>query len=205
LSPERIAAARYDSADVALRRLLSDAAARQDIKEAAQPAYTAATACDVAGRPLFAAHSARPWPEAAHMRLWHAATLLREYRGDGHVAALLSGGIDGCEAHVTLVGTGAVPREAIQPHRGWSDEEWEAAEKRLRARGLLDDAGMLTQAGQDARQWVENRTDTLAARPWEALGVDGCARLRALAFGLSDAVVRGGGVPIPNPMGLPWP
>ncbi len=204
-SPEHILSARYDSADAALRRLLGDATFGPAIEEAAQLAYTAASACEVAGRPLFAAHSARPWPEAAHMRLWHATTLLREYRGDGHVASLLAGGIDGCEAHVTLVGTGAVPREAIQPHRGWSDEEWEAAETRLRARGWLDDVGMLTQAGRDARQWVEARTDALAARPWEALGADGCARLRELAFQLSDTVVRAGGVPIPNPMGLPWP
>lgn len=204
-SPEHILSARYDSADAALRRLLGDATFGPAIEEAAQLAYTAASACEVAGRPLFAAHSARPWPEAAHMRLWHATTLLREYRGDGHVASLLAGGIDGCEAHVTLVGTGAVPREAIQPHRGWSDEEWEAAETRLRARDWLDDVGMLTQAGRDARQWVEAHTDALAARPWEALGADGCARLRELAFQLSDAVVRAGGVPIPNPMGLPWP
>jgi len=203
--PEQILAARYDSADAALRRLLGKAAEGPAIQEAAQLAYTAASACDVAGRPLFAAHSAHPWPEVAHLRLWHAATLLREYRGDGHVAALLAGGIDGCEAHVTLVGTGAVPREAIQPHRGWSDEEWEAAETRLRACGLLDDANMLTQAGRDARAWVEARTNFLAARPWETLGADGCARLRELAFTLSDAVVRAGGVPIPNPMGLPWP
>ncbi len=204
-SPESILAARYSSADAALRRLLGDAVLGPNIEEAAQLAYTAATACDVAGRTLFAAHSALLWPDAAHMRLWHAATLLREYRGDGHVAALLAGGIDGCEAHATLVGTGAVPREAIQPHRGWSDEEWEAAESRLRARGWLNDAGRLTNAGLEARQWVEERTDALAARPWEALGTDGCARLRELAFRLSDAIVRAGGLPVPNPMGLAWP
>ncbi|HEU4782219.1 MAG TPA: hypothetical protein VFS83_02655, partial [Ktedonobacterales bacterium] len=114
-SPEQILAARYDSADAALRRLLGDAAEGPEIEEAAELANRAASACEVAGRPLFAAHSAHPWPEAAHMRLWHATTLLREYRGDGHVAALLAGGIDGCEAHVTLVGTGTVSREAIQP------------------------------------------------------------------------------------------
>ena len=121
------------------------------------------------------------------------------------MAALLAGGIDGCEAHVTLVGTGTVPREAIQPHRGWSDAEWEAAEARLRARGWLDDAGRLTRDGQYARQSVEERTDVLAMRPWEALGVDGCARLRELAFPLSDTIVRSGGIPVPNPMGLAWP
>lgn len=204
-SPERVLAARYASADAAPRRLLGDAVASPALVEAASLAREAAESCDVAGRPLFAAHLALPWPEEPHMILWHAATLLREYRGDGHVASLMAGGIDGCEAHVTLVGTGAVPRGAIQPHRGWSDEEWEAAEARLRERGWLDDASMLTDAGRRGRQAIEGRTDMLATRPWRALGEERCARLHALAWPLSDAIVRNGGIPIPNPMGISWP
>lgn len=204
-SPERVLAARYGAADVALRRLLGDAVEWPAITEAAELARTAAMACDVAGRPLFAAYSALPWPDAPHLRLWHAATLLREYRADGHMASLLAGGIDGIEAHVTLVGTGVVPREAIQPHRGWSDEEWEAAEARLRARGWLDERGMLTAAGREARRAVEAHTDAAAMRPWEMLGDDGCARLHALVFPLSDTIIRTGGMPMPNPLGLSWP
>jgi hypothetical protein len=190
-SPEQILATRYASADAALRRMLGD--------------QIASEGCEVAGRPLFAAHAALSWPEQPHLALWHAATLLREYRGDGHVASLMSEGVDGCEAHVTLVGTGVVPREAIQPHRGWGDEEWEAAEARLRGRGWLDDAGMLTEAGRAGRRAIEDRTDRLAARPWQTLGADGCARLHALVWPLSDAVVRAGGLPMPNPLGLSWP
>ncbi len=204
-SPDRVLDTRYRAADAALRRIFGAAIAEPGVEEAAHLARTAAEACDVAGRALFAAHSALPWPDAPHLQLWHAATLLREYRGDGHVAALLAGGIDGCEAHVTLVGAGGTPREAIQPHRGWSDEEWEAAEKRLRSRGWLDDAGQLTNAGQSARLHVEARTDALAERPWAALGADGCARLRELVFPLSDAIVRAGDLPMPNPLGLSWP
>src|SRR5262249_58669332 len=94
------------------------------VAEAAQLVRAAAEGCGVAGRPLFGAHLTLPWPEEPHLALWHAATLLREYRGDGHVAALMAERVDGCEAHVTLVATGAAPREAIQPHRGWSDDAW---------------------------------------------------------------------------------
>ncbi len=204
-SPEQILAARYASADAALRRLLGDQIASSEIAEAARLARTAAEGCEVAGRPLFAAHAALPWPDVPHLVLWHAATLLREYRGDGHVASLMAEGVDGCEAHVTLVGTGVVPREAIQPHRGWSDQEWEAAEARLRGRGWLDDAGMLTEVGRAGRQAIEDRTDRLAERPWQTLGADGSARLHALVWPLSDAVVRAGGMPLPNPLGLSWP
>jgi hypothetical protein len=138
------------------------------------------------------------------MVLWHAATLLREYRGDGHVVSLLATGLDGCEAHVTQAASGRAPREAIQPHRGWSDEEWAAAEERLKRRGWLDTSGALTESGRAVRTAVEHRTDRLAAPPWEHLGVEACARLRELVWPLSDTIVRGGGIPIPNPMGLSW-
>lgn len=204
-SPERVLAARRDAADAALRRLLGDHLGSPALAEAAALARAAAEGCDVAGRPLFAAHRSLPWPDAPHVALWHAATLLREYRGDGHVAALLAEGVDGCEAHVTLVATGTLPRAAIQPYRGWSDEEWAAAEARLRERGWIDASGALTDVGRAGRQTVEERTDRLAMRPWHALGDDGCARLRALVWPLSGAIVRQGGVPMPNPTGVTWP
>jgi hypothetical protein len=204
-SPDRVLAARYRSADAALRRLLADKIGSSAIAEAALLARTAAEGCEVAGRPLFGAHLALPWPEEPHLALWHAATLLREYRGDGHVAALMAEGVDGCEAHVTLVATGAAPRAAIQPHRGWSDEEWKEAERGLKERGWLDESGALTEAGRRGRQALEERTDRLAHRPWQHLGDEGCARLHALVWPLSDTIVRQGGLPIPNPLGLPWP
>lgn len=206
-SPERVLAARSAAADAVLRRLLGERVTSTELAEAATLARDAAEACDVAGRPLFAANLTLPWPDerAPHLVLWHAATLLREYRADGHMASLLTGGVDGCEAHVTIVATGAMPREAIQPHRGWNDEEWAAAEERMRARGWLDASGALTEAGRRGRQAIEEHTDMLAERPWRELGAKRCARLRQLAWPLSDAIVRGGGIPVPNPMGIRWP
>lgn len=104
--PEQILEARFQTADSALRREGGAQIAESQVAEAAELAREAVSGCSLAGRPLFAAYQALPWPIEPHLVLWHAATLLREFRGDGHVAALLAEGLDGCEAHLSLVGTG---------------------------------------------------------------------------------------------------
>ena len=95
----------------------------------------------VAGRPLFAANTGLDWPEAPHLALWHAVTLLREHRGDGHVSALTVAGVDPCEAHVLRIADDGLPLDSIQPYRGWGEADWAAAATRLRDRGWLADGG----------------------------------------------------------------
>ena len=204
-TPERVRSARLAAADAALRRLLGEAIASNEVAEAAGLAEQALEGCDVAGRTLFASYKALDWPEEPHLRLWHAATLLREYRGDGHVAALLTEGLDGCEAHLTMIAGGALSREHLQPHRGWTDEEWSAARQRLIMRGWLREDGTFTPQGLAVRQVVEVRTDKLALPPWQQLGEEKTRRLLALVRPLSNQIVTKGGIPVPNPMGLPWP
>jgi hypothetical protein len=191
-APERMIGARLAVADAALRRVLGARVDGPEVAEAAELAREAATACPPAGRPLFAAHAALPWPVDPHLVLWHAQTLLREFRGDGHVAALLTAGISGLEAHITYEATGAVPAGVLQATRGWSDAAWEAGRARLRDRGWLDAAGLLTDAGRDGREALERRTDELAMAPWRHLGPSGCARLRELGSPLSEALVASG-------------
>ena len=157
----------------------------------------------MAGRALAAATAAMPVPDEPHLALWHATTVLREHRGDGHVAALVAAGLDGCEAHVTQVASGAVPAEAIRPFRGWTDEQWDAAVGRLRDRGLVADDGTLTPAGRRLRDEVEDRTDELAAEPWRALGGEATDRLAALLRPLVDRILAGDGIFYPNAMGVP--
>jgi hypothetical protein len=204
-SPDLVLQARLQAADAALHRLLGAQVDSSEVAEAAELAKEAVAGCPLAGRPLFAAYHDLPWPTEPHLVLWHATTLLREFRGDGHVVALLAEGLDGCEAHLTLVGTGTVPREALQPHRGWSDEEWQTAIQRLQQRGLLDASGLLTPAGVVLRQAVEDRTDWLALPAWQHLGREQSARLVSLVQPLSISIVDQGGVPMPNPMGVPRP
>lgn len=194
---------RTEAVDRALLRLL-DPDLLAVVTQAAPLARRAAQAAELPGRPMFAANAALDWPDAPHVVLWHATTLLREHRGDGHVATLVSEGIDGCEAHLLQVAARRNPRSGLQPYRGWSDTEWDLAAQRLRGRGLLNATGGLTSAGDALVAHVEGRTDRLAADPYIVLG-DRIERLLGLMEHLAGVIRRAGAVPYPNPMGVPVP
>lgn len=204
-TPGAVLDARREGIDAALQRILGPMADGEEVQEAAQLARRAATACSLPGRPLFAAHAGLPWPTAPHLVLWHACTLLREWRGDGHTTALSVAGLDGCEAHVALSATGTVPRSSIEPFRGWSDQDWIAAGRRLEARGWLDGRGRLTKEGATAHALLEQRTDELASAPWRLLSDDGCERLHELMMTILRPVLASDVVPYPNPIGVPRP
>ncbi|HZN14682.1 MAG TPA: hypothetical protein VFB78_10470 [Acidimicrobiales bacterium] len=193
-SPADLLAARLDAADAAIRRLVPDAVGTPEVKEAAGLAREAAlVACEhVEGRSLFAGHAALGWPSDDHLVLWHAATLLREYRGDGHIAAMTVEGVGGCDALIIHSATGDVPPAVLKASRAWPDDEWAAAEDRVRSRGWLAADGSLTDAGRAHRAWVEDRTDALAAPAYATIGEDGCGRLRELVRPWSRAFVASG-------------
>ena len=192
-TPAQVVAARLEGADAALRTALGDEVlAGGDAAEAAGLARQAAEACTPHGRPLYAGHATLPWPEPAHLVLWHAISLLREFRGDGHVACLLVEGLDGCEALVVHGASGEVAPSVLQTSRAWPDDEWAAAHERLAARGWIDETGGLTPLGAEVRQRVEDRTDALALAPWQVLGDAGCERLRELVRPLSRTIVASG-------------
>lgn len=181
--PDEIVGARYRGVDAAYRALFGDAVTSADMSEAAQLAAIAAQGIPgVDGRPLYAGYAALDWPEEPHLVLWHALTLLREYRGDGHVAALQTAGLSGLEALITHTAAGiGFQKKFAQTRRGWSQAAWDAAVSGLRDRELLDGRGELTTDGRELRDVVEDLTDELAAAPWTELGEDGAARLAELA------------------------
>jgi hypothetical protein len=204
ITPEEALAVRSAGAVAALRRLLVYQEA--GVATAADLLLRAADGVDCAGRVLAAANAARPvqGDGEAGARLWHAATLLREHRGDGHFAALVAAGIDGCEALALRTGSGAGPsREQLQPVRGWTDEDWEQATARLTDRGWLDADGRVTADGAAARQAVEDATDLAAARPWARLGAAATEELAGLLAPLARACAAE--LPFPNPVGVPAP
>ena len=193
-SPADLLDARRRAVDLALCDTLGDGVlASDDMRTAATLAREATTACAPEGRPLYAAHAALAWPDEPHLALWHATTLLREFRGDGHVAMLVVEGLDGCEALVTHgAASEGVGPDALRLSRGWSSEEWAAASERLRARGWLDADDGLTAEGSAARARIEARTDELAMAPWEHLGEESCGVLRSLVRPWSKGIVASG-------------
>ncbi|GAU65648.1 hypothetical protein SSP35_02_00150 [Streptomyces sp. NBRC 110611] len=196
-TPEAVLAARLRAADATLRRLLGDAAlASPEMAEAAELALRAAEGCSRPARPLAAAQADLPVPEAPHLAYWHAATLLREHRGDGHLMALLDAELDGLEALVTHSATGnGMNLHGALRIRGWSEEDLRAAQERLRTRGLLDAEDRLTEAGVRLREDLEHTTDRLDRGPYEHLGAAGVARLTELATGFTTAIVNAGAFP----------
>ncbi|MGY0490474.1 SCO6745 family protein [Streptomyces sp. WG-D5] len=198
-SPQAVLAARARAVDTTLRRLIGEEAlASKEMAEAAELALRATEACTRHARPLYAAHADLDVPEAPHMAYWHAATLLREHRGDGHIAALLGAGLDPVEALVSHVATGkGMAPKWLLATRGWDRAEYDAAAERLRARGLLTGAEelTLTEEGVTLRAEIEHRTDALDRAPYDHLGEAGVARLTELATVFVGAALGNGAFP----------
>jgi hypothetical protein len=154
------------------------------------------------GRPLFAANLALPWPEEPVAKLWHATTLLREQRGDSHVALLAGAGISGRECNVLHAVADRVPRDFIVRSRQYDDDEWLACVARLVARGVLDETGALTDEGDALKRHLEDTTDRLALAPFDALDDDELEVLFRTLTPLTRKVLAGGDIPAATPMGL---
>ncbi|MFF1374720.1 hypothetical protein [Streptomyces sp. NPDC058308] len=195
--PAEVHGARVRAVDTTLRRLLGDELVRSpEMTEAAGLALRATEACSRGARPLYAAHADLPVPDEPHLAYWHAATLLREHRGDGHLAVLLSAELDGLEAMVTHAATGKGTRPKwVFATRGWNQEEWDAAVQRLRERGLLDGESELTEAGVALRRDVEAETDRLDRAPYEHLGAAAVERLTELATLFTGTALQAGAFP----------
>ncbi len=188
--PAAIVAARFQAADRALRRVLGDAVESDELAEAAALVGVAASAVSCGGRPLAAAHAALPWPDEPHIALWHGVSVLREHRGDGHIAALTLAGVSGIEALVMHAASGEVPSAILQSTRAWPDDAWSEAVHGLCARGWTNPDGSFTDEGSAVRADVEATTDRAAAPPWGAIGEAGCARVRELVRPWSKAMAQ---------------
>jgi helix-turn-helix protein len=198
--PEAALQARRDSAVAALRRY--GLAPDENVAVAAELAGKAAREAPVDGRPLFAANLALPWPDDLLAALWHATTLLREHRGDGHVAVLAAAGISGRESNVLHAAAGGVPREYIARTRDYDEAAWRRHEQRLAERGLLDDDGSLTAAGRELKDHIEATTNALALSALDTLGDDEVESLFKALTPITRAVVAGGDVPDLTPLAL---
>ncbi len=199
--PERVLRARVRAVDRMYRALRGDAIGSPDLAEAASLARAAAEEAGTAGRPIAAANADLPWPDEPHLALWHAIGILREQRGDGHVAALLTHGLDPAESLVSFAAVGAASVETFAS-RGWTDEEWAAARDRLASRGLVSGDGAATDRGRELRDSVERMTDDLAYAPWRALGEAKAERLGQLTMPILVKVLETGLMPAENTLGI---
>lgn len=197
-SPEAVLRARAEGIQALYERVDAPTA---DLAEATELARAVAAACEVQGRPLAGANKDVPAPGLPFADLWQALTVVREHRGDGHVALLLAAAIGPVEALVLYSGwQSRVSRRFLQSTRLWDDAAWDAAIASLTDRGLAGPDG-LTAEGLAVRERLESDTDRLAADPWAAIGQDGALRLFDLLLPLAEALNSGGAYP--RPFALP--
>ncbi|MEU4871653.1 MarR family transcriptional regulator [Streptomyces sp. NPDC021608] len=171
IPPEASVAARERGSAASLRRILGDElAGSAGLVRAADLTTKAATSAPTEGRVMYAGMRTVPVPSDPVARLWHAATMLREHRGDGRIAALVGAGIGGTEAHIlSALEQGIHPPESFGRVHHLPKERLTEVMDGLRERGLVDAEGRFTDAGRETRQRVEDLTDELAAAPYEAL------------------------------------
>lgn len=194
MDPDAITSRRLELVDEALRRIFGPDVTGTNMRSAAGLARSAIEGCDIAGRPVFAAYAALPWPDEPHLVLWHACTLLREHRGDGHNIALAAAGVNGVECHVLKAahGHGNVP--TILGIRGWTPEEWQDAVASLAERGFVTADGDYTDIGREARADIERHTDELASEPTRRLGDESGAELEQSLTPLVAHLINSGEV-----------
>jgi hypothetical protein len=168
----------------------------RDVKELADLLRTAADDASSAteGRPLAAGIAALDWPSEPHVVLWHAQTLLREFRGDCHNIALAHAGLSGIEALVVHAGLEGFPADMLRRSRRWDAQAWDGACSRLRSDGWITDSPeiSLTDEGRQRRTEIEDATDRLCAPAYRAVGRDGLERIVELGTPVGAAVFHVG-------------
>ena len=203
--PTELLEARLRGVDRALRRVCGDEVLDgPEVEVAAELAARAAEVCAARpqGRPLGAAHADVNLAEEPHLVLWQALTALREWRGDGHIAALVGAEVGAPDCHFFIAARGTVPAEVLRTSRQWSEDDWATALDRMRTKGWLGADGAFTDAGRAVSDSIEARTDELAMAPWDALGEEGCEQLASLLQEPIRRINESRAVPFPNPMGL---
>lgn len=172
ITPQEAIAVRERGSATALRQRLGELADSPDLARLADLATRAAVSAPPEGRPLYAGLRALDIPEDPVAHLWHAATLLREHRGDGHNAALLAHGIGGTEAHVLMALSLGMRAEQFGRIHHLPKAQLAAVVDGLRDRGLVDATGGFTDAGLRTKQRIEALTDELAAPAYDVLSAD---------------------------------
>jgi catechol 2,3-dioxygenase-like lactoylglutathione lyase family enzyme len=168
-TPEAAIAARQEGCVDVLRRILGDLVDTPDFTRAVELLTRAAISAPLEGRPMYAALRALPLPEEPVARLFHAASLLREHRGDGHVAALMVEGIGGLEAHVLSALDLGIPAPTFGRIHHLPSALLSDLIDEMVARGLIKDEKTFTPAGRQVKDRLEALTDDLAAAPYDAL------------------------------------
>jgi len=201
-SRDDILAARFDLARAALTP--GTQADGVDVARVAKELAAIVDGLDFAGKPLAAAHASLDRPDDDLGLLWWAASVIREYRGDCHIAVLISAGLGGTAANTLAVAAGLIAGEQ-RKMRGWTEHEWADGYAQLASRGWVETDGTITESGQAARRQIEDATDRVCAAGMDKEATGRMITVEDGVRALARAVLKSGAIAFPNPTGVKPP
>lgn len=189
-TPLRVIAATLEGMGELLGRLLGGHT--EDVAALAGLLAPVAAAHETLGRPLAAAWSSVPRSGTPVIDLWRSTTVIRESRGDTHLAVLVAEGIGGIASHLVTAGDAPEGRRRLMVLRGWTEDELDEAAATLREQGLLDAEGRRTDAARALRRHVEDVTDLRSSAAWDAAGAPRITDIAELSLRLLGPIIASG-------------
>tara|TARA_B100000700_G_scaffold329219_1_gene450021 strand:- start:13352 stop:14239 length:888 start_codon:yes stop_codon:yes gene_type:complete len=159
LNPRQTRTMHLELVEAALSRIFNEYNFIAPLDPLVDSLRTGLTGLNSEDRPLFGAWADESWPQSSLLGLWHASTLLREYRFDAHNLALRNAGISGLGSHLLMAADGRGTPQVIQKIRGWTQQEWDSEASLLHERGWLDSTMGYTELGRIERKLIESETD----------------------------------------------
>ena len=195
MSPRNVRQQQIQIMEEALHRIFKDDVPDRRAGYAAEALRETLTGLETSGRPLYEAWGTESWPESVLLSLWHAATLLREYRFDGHNDALRQADISGLGCHLMMAADGRGTPTVIQTIRGWTPKEWQLEAEKLRSRGWITAEGLHTELGRSVRRDIELATDHNAELVVANLGDQRSEKVLGALEGMAGFLIKTGTVP----------
>jgi Helix-turn-helix family len=169
ITPAEAVALRHEAITSALSGA-AEALNESELDEAIATTQEIVDSLTFGGRALAAGTASVPLPDDKATRLWQLVAIIREWRGDNHIALLVTAGLDAVECLVMDAVVAKGTTSFLKTTRGWSDEEWGEATARLHKRGLVSEDGTPTQDGIDMRLGIESATDDADMPLWDLVG-----------------------------------
>jgi len=195
MSPRNVRQQQIQIMEEALHRIFKDDVPDRRAGYAAEALRETLTGLETSGRPLYEAWGTESWPESVLLSLWHAATLLREYRFDGHNDALRQADISGLGCHLMMAADGRGTPTVIQTIRGWTPKEWQLEAEKLRSCGWINAEGLHTELGRSVRRDIELATDHNAELVVANLGDQRSEKVLGALEGMAGFLIKTGTVP----------
>lgn len=190
-APEQVQLARMRAAGRVLNDACPDVSA-ESVAEATELLQAMVDGVGDEGKPLAAANRGVALPDDPWIRFWQLMTVVREWRGDAHLAALTINAVNAVEALVLHAATEQVPKAALQMTRGWPEASWEAAVASLVGRGLLNADETFTDAGRSFRENIEAETNRGSQPLVDAIGDEATQRLYELVKPIRNGLIASG-------------